>query len=120
MKREILSLKNIYKFLTSNDYPVYSEGIIKKNNRIGLTLTRFCHENILVDFKNRKCGRIIWRTEGGRNRYISQICNRSPLLPMYREYAEEILAAVNEDAMFRQIRQFMSFLQSGAIVTMNL
>lgn len=110
MKREILSLKNIYKFLTSNDYPVYSEGIIKKNNRIGLTLTRFCHENILIDFKNRKCGRIIWRTEGGRNRYISQICNRSPLLPMYREYAEEIMSVVNEDTMFRQTRQFMSFL----------
>ena len=110
MKREILSLKNIYKFLTSNDYPVYSEGIIKKNNRIGLTLTRFCHENILVDFKNRKCGRIIWRTEGGRNRYISQICNRSPLLPMYREYAEEIMSVVNEDTIFRQTQQFMSFL----------
>lgn len=110
MKREILSLKNIYKFLTSNDYPVYSEGIIKKNNKIGLTLTRFCHENILIDFKNRKCGRIIWRTEGGRNRYISQICNRSPLLPMYREYAEEIVAATDEDAVFRQIQQFMSFL----------
>lgn len=109
MKREILSLKNIYKFLTANDYPVYSEGIIKKSNRIGLTLTRFCHENILIDFKNRKCGRIIWRTEGGRNRYISQICNRSPLLPMYREYAEEIVAAVNEDTMLRQIGQFMSF-----------
>ena len=109
MKREILSLKNIYKFLTSNDYPVYSEGIIKKNNRIGLTLTRFCHENILVDFKNRKCGRIIWRTEGGRNRYISQICNRSPILPVYREYAEEIVAAVNEEVLFRQIRQYMSF-----------
>lgn len=46
MKREILSLKNIYKFLTANDHPVYSEGIIKKNNRIGLTLTRFCHEKI--------------------------------------------------------------------------
>ncbi|MBR5317814.1 MAG: tetratricopeptide repeat protein [Lachnospiraceae bacterium] len=109
MKREILSLKNIYKFLTSNDYPVYSEGIIKKNNRIGLTLTRFCHENILVDFKNHKCGRIIWRTEGGRNRYVSQICNRSSLLPMYREYAEEIIAAVNEETMLRQIQQFMSF-----------
>lgn len=109
MKREILSLKNIYKFLTSNDYPVYSEGIIKKNYRIGLTLTKFCHENILIDFKNRKCGKIIWRTEGGRNRYISQICNRSPLLPMYREYAEEIMAAVNEEVLFRQIGQFMSF-----------
>ena len=70
MKREILSLKNIYKFLTSNDYPVYSEGIIKKNNRIGLTLTRFCHENILVDFKNRKCGRITWRIEGGGNQTV--------------------------------------------------
>lgn len=28
---------------------------------------------------------------------------------MYREYAEEIVATVNEDVMFRQIQQFMSF-----------
>lgn len=110
MKREVLSLKSIYKFLTLNDYPVYSEGIIKKDNRIGLTLNKFCSENILVDFKNRKTGKIIWRTEGSRNRYISEICNRSERLSIYKEYAEEVLLAADYDTILRQIRQYMSFL----------
>lgn len=110
MKAEVLSLKNLYKFLTSNDYPVYSEGIIKKDNRIGLTLTKFCYENILVDFRNRKIGKVIWRTEGGRNRYVSEICNRSERVKFYREYAEEIAAVADRETILRQIRQFMSFL----------
>lgn len=110
MGREVLSLKSIYKFLTLNDYPVYSEGIIKKDNRTGLTLTKFCLENILVDFKNRKTGKIIWRTEGSRNRYISEICNRSDRLSIYREYAEEVMLAADYETVLRQIRQYMSFL----------
>ena len=110
MKKEVLSLKSLYKFLTSNDYPVYSEGIIKKDNRIGLTLTKFCYENILVDFKNRKTGKVIWRTEGGRNRYVSEICNRSERLVFYKEYAEEIATAADAETVLRQIKQFMSFL----------
>ena len=57
MGREVLSLKSIYKFLTLNDYPVYSEGIIKKDNRAGLTLTKFYLENILVELKNGKNGK---------------------------------------------------------------
>ncbi len=110
MGREILSLKSIYKFLTLNDYPVYSEGIIKKDNRTGLTLNKFYLENILVDFKNRKTGKIIWRTEGSRNRYISEICNRSDRLPLYKEYAEEVIQAADYDTVLKQIRQYMSFL----------
>ena len=76
MKNEILSLKNIYKFLTTNDYPVYSDGIIRKERKRGLTLNSFCDENILVDFKDRKNGKVIWRMDGSRNRYVSEICNR--------------------------------------------
>lgn len=110
MKREILSLKSIYKFLTLKDYPVYSEGIIKKDNRIGLTLNKFCSENILVDFKNRKTGKILWRTEGSRNRYVSEICNRSERLTIYKDYAEEVFLAADYDAILRQIRQYMTFL----------
>lgn len=110
MAKEVLSLKSIYKFLTINDYPVYSEGIIKKDNRTGLTLNKFYLENILADFKNQKTGKIIWRTEGSRNRYISAICNRSDQLSIYREYAEEVMQAADYDTVLRQIRQYVSFL----------
>ena len=110
MKKEVLSLKSLYKFLTVNDYPIYSEGIIKKDKRIGLTLTKFCYENILVDFRNRKTGKVIWRTEGGRNRYVSEICNRSNRLGIYKEYAEEIAAVANAETVLRQVKQYMSFL----------
>lgn len=112
MEKEVLSLKSIYKFLTINDYPVYSGGIIRKDNKSGLTLTRFCHENIIVDFKNRKTGKIIWRTQGGRNRYVSEICNRSKRLNFYREYAGEIIESADRDVVLRQIRQFMYFLKA--------
>ena len=110
MAREVLSLKSIYKFLTLNDYPVYSEGIIKKDNRAGLTLNKFYLENLLVVFKNGKTGKILWRTEGSRNRYLSEICNRSDRLSIYKEYADEVEQATDYDTVQRQIRQYMSFL----------
>ena len=110
MKNEILSLKNIYKFLTTNDYPVYSDGIIRKERKRGLTLNQFCDENILVDFKNRKNGKVIWRMDGSRNRYVSEICNRSGEQTIYKEYVKEVLAAADQETVLRQIRQLMNFL----------
>lgn len=110
MKTDILSLKSLYQFLTNNDYPVYSEGIITRQNHRGLTLTKFWQENILYDFRNRKCGKQIWRSGEGRNRYISDICNRSERLGCYGEYAEEICNAANPETILRQIQQFMSVL----------
>ncbi len=110
MKSDILSLKSIYQFLTINDYPVYSAGIINRKNRVGLTLTKFWRENILLDFRNRKCGKQIWRNDGGRNRYTSDVCNRSTRMGLYGEYAEEILNAADSESVFRQIQQFMDML----------
>ncbi len=110
MSSEVLSLKSIYKFLTVNDYPVYSEGIIRKGNKRGLTLNHFCYENILVDFKDRKNGKVIWRSEGARNRYVSEICNRSGSQAIYKEYAREVLAVADRETVLRQIRQIMTFL----------
>lgn len=109
-KPEILSLKSIYKFLTTNDYPVYTEGIIRKDQRKGLTLHNFCCENILIDFKDRKNGKIIWRMDGSRNRYLSEICNRSGSQTIHREYTKEVVAAADKETILRQIRQMMSFL----------
>ena len=67
-------------------------------------------ENILVDFKNRKTGRILWRTEGSRNGYLSEICNRSDRLSIYKEYADEVEQAADYNTVLRQIKQYMSFL----------
>ena len=110
MKKDILSLRSIYQFLVISDYPIFCTGIISKNNHTGLTLTKFWQDNILVEFRSHKYGRQIWRMEGGRNRYISEICNRSGRLGFYNAYAEEIYDAAKPETMLRQIRQFMSFL----------
>ena len=110
MKTEILSLNSIYRFLTTKDYPVYSNGIISKNNKRGLTINIFCDKNILVDFKERKNGKIIWRMEGSRNRYLSEICNRSGNQSIHREYIKEVLAVISQETVLRQIFQVMSFL----------
>lgn len=110
MKRDILSLKSVYQFLFVSDYPVFCPGIINRAGHRGLTLTKFWKEIILIDFRNGKFGKRIWREEGGRNRYISDICNRSDRLPFFREYAEEIQKAAGPETVLRQIRQFQSFL----------
>lgn len=110
MKNDVLSLKSIYQFLFISDYPTFCVGIITKNNRTGLTLTKFWKNNILINFRNRKYGKQIWREEGGRNRYISDICNRSERISFYSEYAEEIENAADAETVLRQIRQFASFL----------
>jgi len=110
MKKDILSLKSIYQFLFVSDYPVFCPGIINKARHRGLTLTKFWKEIILIDFRNGKYGKQIWREEGGRNRYISDVCNRSARLPFFQEYAEEIHGAAKPETVLRQIRQFQNFL----------
>lgn len=110
MSKEVLSLKGLYQFLFVKDYPTFSNGIISKNKKVGLTLTKFWQENLLIDFRNLKYGRMIWRTEGGRNRYISEFCNRSERISFYDAYINEWGNMVNQDVMLRQISQFSRFL----------
>lgn len=111
MEKEILSLKNIYRLLTVNDYPVYSMSVIGQKNKKGLTLLKFWQENLIYEFRSLHYGRILWRSEGGRNRYISEICNRSERLQFYSEYTSEVLSVINQEIVLRQMIQFMNFLK---------
>lgn len=111
MDKEILSLKSIYRFLTVNDFPIYTTGIFREEYRKGLTLVKFWQDNLLYEFRNHKYGKIIWRNTGGRNRYISEICNRSDRMHFYKDYALELASAVTPNTMLRQIQQFMFFLR---------
>lgn len=111
MEKDILSLRNIYRFLMINDYPVYSTGVLKEENRKGLTLTKFWQETLLYEFRSGYYGKMIWRTSRGRNRHISEVCNRSEVLKWYAQYTSELVSAIDEKALLQQISQFKTFLQ---------
>lgn len=111
MEKDILSLRNIYRFLMVNDYPIYSTGVFKEENRKGLTLTKFWQENLLYEFRSGYYGKMIWRTSGGRNRHISEMCNRSEVLKWYPQYTSELVEAINKKILLQQINQFKTCLQ---------
>lgn len=111
MQKEILSLRNIYRFLTVNDYPIYSSGILKEESKKGLTLTKFWQDILLYDFRSGYYGKQIWKTTGGRNRHISEICNRSEVLKWYTQYTEELVQSINTKTLLLQIQQFVNWLE---------
>lgn len=111
MESMILSLKNIYKLLMNNDFPIYSESVISKKNRKGQTLLRFWQDLLVSEFRCLPFGKMIWRNDGTRNRYISNLCNRNGELKYYHEYARELGTQICADALLNQIRQFSDFLQ---------
>lgn len=111
MEKDILSLRNIYRFLMVNDYPIYSTGVFKEENRKGLTLTKFWQEVLLYEFRSGYYGKMIWRTSGGRNRHTSEMCNRSEVLKWYPQYTSELVEAMNEKVLLQQMNQFKTCLQ---------
>ncbi len=111
MEKDILSLRNIYRLLMVKDYPVYSTGVFKEDNRKGMTLTRFWQENLLYEFKSGYYGKLIWKSTGGRNRHLSEMCNRSEVLKWYPQYTQELVTGVNERTLLLQIGQFMNCLR---------
>ena len=112
MEKIILSMKNLYKLLMNNDFPIYSESVISERNRKGQTLMRFW-QNILSDsFRSRPYGRKIWRNDGKRNRYVSSICNRSEDTRFCEGYAKELAAAVTQESLLSQIGRFSDFLRN--------
>ena len=112
MEKIILSLKNIYRLLMNDDFPIYSERVIGKKQRKGQTLLRFWQDMMTREFCCLPCGRLIWRNDGTRNRYISNLCNRSDELKYYHEYARELGAQITEETVLDQIRRFGDFLKS--------
>lgn len=110
MERILLSLKTIYKMLMSNDYPVYSDSVIPEKMRKGQTLLRFWQSMTAEEFCSGPCGRVIWKNDGKRSRYLSGLCNRSTEHRLYREYSRELAAQCSEETLLKQIAVFSEFL----------
>ncbi len=110
MEKKFLSLKNIYRFLFIRDYPIYSTGIIREGKPRNVTLLKFWPDMLTDHFRNQKYGKMIWRSYGSRNRYLSEICNRSIHLKLYTEYMYEIINSATVEVINEQIQCFMDFL----------
>lgn len=110
MEKILLSLKNIYKILMTNDFPIYSESVISEKNRKGQTLLRFWQSQLADEFRSQPIGKMLWRNDGKRNRYVSNLCNRSLEQKLCADYANELSQQVNTPFLLNQIERFMSFL----------
>lgn len=89
MENMILSLKTIYMTLMNEDFPIYSESVINRAQRKGLNMLRFWQGQIAEEFRCLPCGKMIWKNDGKRNRYTSNLRNRSAEIKTYAEYARE-------------------------------
>lgn len=110
MEKMILSLKNIYMTLMTEDFPIYSESVIGRVERKGQTMLRFWQGQITPAFRCQPCGKMIWRNDGKRNRYTSYLCNRSAEIKTYSEYARELASQISVSSLLNQINQFGEFL----------
>lgn len=113
VEKMILSLKSIYMMLMNDDFPIYSESVIGRNERKGHTMLRFWRRYLAEDFRCLPCGKMIWKDEGKRNRYTSYLCNRSAEIKTYCEYSKEIASQVSTDSLLNQISVFVGFLSDG-------
>lgn len=110
MDQNILSLKNIYRFLTVYDYPTYSIGIIREKEKKGMTLTKFWQDILLSAWRSGNCGGVIWRTGGSRSRYLSEVCNRSLQMRHVGGYVQEVISRISPKLALQQIHKFTDFL----------
>ena len=111
VEKMTLSLKNIYKLLMNNDFPIYSESVIYARDRKGQTVLRFWQRIVIEEFRSMPYGKMIWRNDGKRNRYTSHLCNRSSELTCYEEYAKEIISQFHEQTLVNQVQNFEEFLK---------
>ncbi|WP_417092050.1 tetratricopeptide repeat protein [Marvinbryantia sp.] len=111
MGKMLLSLKNIYRLFAVQDFPVYSEAVFSEKNRRGLTLVKFWQTYLAEDFRTGQYGKMIWRSEGKRNRHISTVINRTGTRPAYGNYEEECVRLLTPRALKRQQELFVDFLK---------
>ncbi len=113
MEAHLLSLKNIYRMLTIKDYPTTSDGVIRERYLRGQTLIRFWTGNLENAIRTTQHGRMIWRTEGSRNRFHSELCNRRPNFPYYKIYTQELSAILTPDLVHHQVLTLTEFLKKN-------
>lgn len=105
-----LSLKNIYRLLTLEDYPLAGPAVIPRSRRRGLTVFGFWHAILAPDLKLGKAGEKLWRQDGTRNRYLSDLFNRTSPVAFYPEYFDAVSGCMTPELLLAVIRRIADFL----------
>ncbi len=110
MDNQLLTLKNVYNTIFAKDYPKYSEDVLKRDAKKGITLISFWRKILAVEFKNQKYGKQIWRESETQNRHPSQLCNRKCEENLAKNYYVEIRDNLTVEGMRHQLKLFENFL----------
>ena len=104
-----LTLKNIYRLLTVQDYPVFSQNIFLPSDLKGMTLYRFYDQVLIDDLQSGSTGTLIFRQSGPRNRYLSSMCNGSCSPGLYKRYTAEIMELLSPQLLLKQTESYIAF-----------
>ncbi len=109
MNQYSITLKNLYRILTVNDYPIFSNGVFPASRRKGLTLVAFWRNLLVPEWQYGPSGRKLWRKN---SRYLSEFCNRKDVIPFYADYQKEIFHELTPDLFLNQIESIMQVFRA--------
>lgn len=109
--KEVLTPKNVYRFLTDNLPGLYPHGVIPAAERKGLTLVKFWAQ-VLDGIIPPE-----WHTSlfGGtqRSRRLSDMMNRTGVQPLPPKLQQEMNALLSGETLIRLSQQVQDFLRSA-------
>ena len=107
----LLSLKNIYRLLTKDDYPAPSAAVIGRAGRRGLTIHAFWQEILGRDLAVTAMGERLWHVGETRSRYLSDLFNRTRPGVFYADYFAAASMLVNEALLLSILRRTLDALR---------
>lgn len=107
-----MTLRNLYRFLTAQDYPVPSRSVIRGKDKQGMTQTAFLQQICSSDFQQGPVGKMLWRSGEKRNRYFSALCNGVLTDKLFEQYTGELLENLSQQTIWNQSVRFADFLKA--------
>lgn len=109
--KEVLTPKNVYRFLTDNLPGLYPHGVIPVAERKGLTLVKFWAQVLDGIIPPEWHGSLFGGTQ--RSRRLSDMMNRTGVQPLPPKLQQEMNALLSGETLIRLSQQVQDFLRSA-------
>ena len=109
--KEVLTPKNVYRFLTDNLPGLYPHGVIPAAERKGLTLVKFWAQVLDGIIPPEWQASLFGGTQ--RSRRLSDMMNRTGVQPLPPKLQQEMNALLSGETLIRLSQQVQDFLRSA-------
>lgn len=109
--KEVLTPKNVYRFLTDNLPGLYPHGVIPAAERKGLTLVKFWAQVLDGIIPPEWHASLFGGTQ--RSRRLSDMMNRTGVQPLPPKLQQEMNALLSGETLIRLSQQVQDFLRSA-------